>query len=248
MFDVGIIGGMGPAATAELLRRVVLYTQAQTDQEHIKMCILNDTSIPDRTDYILKNGKSPLPAILQNINIARNIGCKYFAIPCNTSHFFYKEFEKAEGIVFINMVGETCRYGAKVFPDRKICILATLGTIEGDIYKRIAGTESNIVYPSMEINMMLMETIRRIKAGEKNLKALAERILQMLSHEFSFNETVFVLACTELSLLLPYLIGNYIDAMDVLAGTIITKCCKPLNLETFKLSGDFFLPNSYEDM
>lgn len=53
MFDVGIIGGMGPAATAELFRRIVLYTFAQTDQEHIKLYILNDPTIPDRTDYIL---------------------------------------------------------------------------------------------------------------------------------------------------------------------------------------------------
>lgn len=240
MFDVGVIGGMGPAATAELFKRVVLYTRAQTDQEHIKMCILNDPSIPDRTDYILKNGKSPLPAILHNINIAKEVGCKYFAIPCNTSHFFYTAFEKLKGIEFINMVGETCRYGDEVFPDKKICILATLGTIEGDVYKKIAGVKSNIVYPSMEINKMLMETIRCIKAGEKDLKGLAERLYQMVSHEFSVSTTVFVLACTELSLLLPYLTGNYIDAMDVLAGTIIAKCQKSLNPDSFRLRGDFF--------
>lgn len=241
MFDIGIIGGMGPAATAELFRRVVLYTYAQTDQEHIKMCILNDPSIPDRTDYILRNGKSPLQAILHNINIAREVGCKYFAIPCNTSHFFYKEFEGVQGIEFINMVEETCRYGAKVFPDKQICILATLGTIEGDVYKRIGKTEGNIVYPSMEINKILMETIRYIKAGANNLKELADRMFQTISCEFSADKTVFVLACTELSLLLPYLNGYYIDAMDVLAGVIITKCHKTLNQNTFKLAERFFL-------
>lgn len=244
MFDVGIIGGMGPAATAELFRRIVLYTSAQTDQEHIKVCILNDPTIPDRTDYIIKNGKSPLPAILHNINIAREIGCKYFAIPCNTSHFFYTEFEAVRGIEFINMVGETCKYAAEVFPNREICILATLGTIEGNVYKKIGATVGNIVYPSIEINTTVMETIRCIKAGESNLIKLANRMLQMLLCEFSPNETVFVLACTELSLLLPYLKGQFIDAMDVLTGTIISKCRKPINKETFKLSADFFLYNS----
>lgn len=244
MFDVGIIGGMGPAATAELFRRIVLYTSAQTDQEHIKLCILNDPAIPDRTDYIIRNGKSPLPAILHNIDIARDIGCKYFAIPCNTSHFFYTEFEAVRGIEFINMVGETCKYAAEVFPERKICILATLGTIEGNVYKKIGATVGNIVYPSMEVNTTLMETIRCIKAGESNLMELADRMLQILLCEFPVNETVFVLACTELSLLLPYLNGQFIDAMDVLAGTIISKCCKPINKETFKLSGDYFLYNS----
>ena len=67
MFDIGIIGGMGPAATAELFKRVVLYTLADKDQEHIKMCILNDSLIPDRTEYIINNGESPLFEILKNI-------------------------------------------------------------------------------------------------------------------------------------------------------------------------------------
>ena len=244
MFDVGIIGGMGPAATAELFRRIVLYTSAQTDQEHIKMCILNDPTIPDRTDYIIKNSKSPLPAILRNINIARDIGCKYFAIPCNTSHFFCTEFEAVRGIEFINMVGETCKYAAEVFPGRQICVLATLGTTEADVYKKIGVTVGKIVYPSMEVNTTLMEIIRCIKAGESNLMKLADRLLQMLLNEFSANETVFVLACTELSLLLPYLNRQFIDAMDVLAGTIISKCCKPINKKTFKLFKDYFLHNS----
>lgn len=243
MFDVCIIGGMGPAATAELFRRIVLYTSAQSDQEHIKICILSDPTIPDRTDFILRNGKSPLSSIMQKVNIARKIGCKYFAIPCNTSHFFYTKFESGNGIKFINMVRETCKYAATMFPKRKICILATLGTIEGNVYKKICSDERNIVYPSMEVNYKLMETIRMIKAGDTNLGELANRILKMLSCEFSTNETVFVLACTELSLLLPYLNGLYIDAMDVLAGTIITKCCKSINKETFKLSGDYFLNN-----
>lgn len=244
MFDVGIIGGMGPAATAELFRRVVLYTSAQTDQEHIKMCILNDPTIPDRTDYIIGNGESPLPAIFQNINIARDIGCKYFTIPCNTSHFFYRDFEAVSGIEFINMVGETCKYAAGMFPERRICVLATLGTINGNVYKKIGGAVGNIVYPSNGVNTILMDIIRCIKAGENELMKLADRMHQMLFHEFPANETVFVLACTELSLLLPYLNGQFIDAMDVLAGTVITKCHKQLNKETFKLSEEYFLRNS----
>ncbi len=241
MFDIGIIGGMGPAATAELFRRIVIYTYAHTDQEHIKMCILNDPTIPDRTNYILGKGDSPLPAILHNVETAKEVGCKYFAIPCNTSHFFYSELENVSGIEFINMVLETCKYGMEVFPAKKICVLGTLGTIEGDIYRKIGGIEANIVYPSEKSAEVLMNTIRCIKAGTHNLKELAAAVSQTLAEEFSKNKTVFILACTELSLLLPYLNNYYyIDAMDVLAGTIITKCQKKLDPDTFKLRGDFF--------
>lgn len=249
MFDVGIIGGMGPAATAELFRRIVLYTLAHTDQEHIKMCILNDPTIPDRTDFILKRGNSPFPSILGNIHLAKSIGCKYFAIPCNTSHYFYKEFEMVGGIHFINMVEETCKYAADTYPGRKICVLATLGTVTADVYRSIGATVGNIVYPSENANITIMEIIRSIKAGECELHKAADCMLQMLSDEFNFQDTVFVLACTELSLLLPYMRGQFVDAMDVLAGTIIAKCKKPLNKEAFKLSEDFFFQTViYEDM
>lgn len=240
MFDVGIIGGMGPAATAELFRRVVLYTAAQTDQDHIKLCILNDPTIPDRTDFILNRGISPLPAILKNIGILKSIGCKYFVIPCNTSHYFYKEFETAEGIEFINMVEETCKYASNIYPNKNICVLATLGTINGDVYKKIGGCEKNIFYPSNKASIGIMEIIRLIKAGKCDLEQLAVRMLQILSGEFEFENTVFLLACTELSLLLPYVHGLFVDAMDVLAGAIITKCEKSINKETFKLCECYF--------
>lgn len=240
MFDIGIIGGMGPAATAELFKRVVLYTLADKDQEHIKMCILNDPIIPDRTEYILNNGESPLFEILKNVDIVKKLGCKYFAIPCNTSHYFFQKFEKIEGITFINMVRETCKYATTLYPDKSICVLATLGTIGGDVYKKIGGDLGKIMYPSDRINDYVMRVIRSIKAGNSNLELLTEEILRLLKGEFDFNNTVFVLACTELSLLLPYATGYFIDAMDVLAGMIVIKSKKKINKDNFKLNYKYF--------
>ena len=52
-FDLGIIGGMGPEATVEIFHRIVSKTKAQSDQEHMRICILNQTRIPDRTKSIL---------------------------------------------------------------------------------------------------------------------------------------------------------------------------------------------------
>lgn len=240
MFDIGIIGGMGPAATAELFKRVVLYTFAKNDQDHIKMCILNDTTIPDRTEYILNNGESPLSKLLNNIEIAKNIGCKYCAIPCNTAHYFFQEFESIEGIEFINMVKETCQYAADIYSKKVICVLATLGTINGDIYKKIGGEFGNIVYPSSQTNDYVMNIIRLIKAGNQDLEQLSSNMVKLLKKEFYFENTVFVLACTELSLLLPYVKGDFIDAMDVLAGIILSKSKKTFNTETFKLCSSYF--------
>lgn len=246
MYDIAIIGGMGPAATAELFRRIVLYTSARTDQEHIKLCVLNDPTIPDRTEFILNGGISPLLGILKNIDVAKKIGCKYFAIPCNTSHYFYQRFSDIKGIKFINMVKEACKYVIHTYPNKNICVLATLGTISCNVYKNIGG--KYIIYPSRNVNVDIMEIIHLIKAGESELSQLAERMLKVLADEFKIEDTVFLLACTELSLLLPYVRGQFVDAMDILAGTIIIKCNKSLNSKTFKLHGDYFCLNetSYE--
>ena len=243
MFDIAIVGGMGPAATAELFRRIVLYTFSEKDQDHIKICIFNNPTIPDRTDFILNNGESPLPAIMNEIYNAITIHCEYFAIPCNTSHYFYEVYESVPGIKFINMIKETCKYANSIYPNRKICVLATYGTIQGDIYRNNAFNSNDIVYPSEGINKLIMSIIRLIKGGNTDFVTLAKDVMKAISKEFSFDDTVFILACTELSFLLPYMTGEFIDAMDVLAGVIIAKCGKIINKNSFRLPINYFLDN-----
>ena len=50
---IGIIGGMGPMATADLFIKIIESTDAKTDQEHLHVLIDNNTDIPDRTACIL---------------------------------------------------------------------------------------------------------------------------------------------------------------------------------------------------
>ena len=56
---VGIIGGMGPGATALLFQKLIDYTDAKSDSEHIHVIIDNNTSIPDRTTAILAGEDTP---------------------------------------------------------------------------------------------------------------------------------------------------------------------------------------------
>jgi aspartate racemase len=54
---IGILGGMGPLATADLFRKIVLMTKAGCDNEHLRIYIDNNANIPDRTGAILQGGK-----------------------------------------------------------------------------------------------------------------------------------------------------------------------------------------------
>ena len=66
MKSLGIIGGLGPMATAYLLQLIIEMTDAKTDQEHLDVIVFDRPSVPDRTSYILDPEKpSPLPSKLR---------------------------------------------------------------------------------------------------------------------------------------------------------------------------------------
>ena len=83
---LGVLGGLGPQATVYFSDMVVRYTEASRDQEHIPMIILNDTEIPDRTDFILGvSDESPLPKMISDAKLLESAGCSFIVIPCNTN-------------------------------------------------------------------------------------------------------------------------------------------------------------------
>lgn len=270
-FDVAIIGGMGPLATAELVRRVYLYTDAKKDLEHPSLCVFSAPDIPDRSEYILSNQSkrrkppfvtekkhqksrsnapaTPLKAIKRQIRLAKKLHCRYFAIGCNTAHYFYRDYEKTRGIRFINAVKDTLNYVFSVYPKRDVCVLATLGTVKADIYGSISPKGTKINYPSPSVCGEIMELIRDIKAGQVELSdsdtlPCDKNFSSLLSHlkeEFDTEKTVFILGCTELSLIADYFKPlTAVDSTDVLAGRIISVCEKKLNTKGFKLKTEFF--------
>ncbi|MCR5135670.1 MAG: hypothetical protein K6C12_01030 [Oscillospiraceae bacterium] len=58
---IGILGGMGPMATADLFRKIIEGTKAERDSGHIRVFIDSNAAIPDRTEAILHGGPDPVP-------------------------------------------------------------------------------------------------------------------------------------------------------------------------------------------
>ena len=86
---LGIIGGLGPMATARFLELTVRMTEASRDQDHLEAILLESPSIPDRTAYILdRSNPSPLPPIVALAKKLESLGAGCLAIPCITSHYF----------------------------------------------------------------------------------------------------------------------------------------------------------------
>ena len=130
MKTLGIIGGMGPMATAYLLELIIQMTAAKTDQEHLSAVVLNNPQVPDRTAYILDRAKpSPLPVLEGMAHALENLGCGVLCAPCVTSHYFYEELAGCVQVPFLHMVRETAKElqaGGKT----RAGILATTGTVK----------------------------------------------------------------------------------------------------------------------
>ena len=214
---VGIIGGMGPGATALLFQKLIDYTDAKSDAEHMHIIIDNNTAIPDRTTAILKGENTPALYIVESGKKLEMCGAELLLIPCNTSHYFYDEIQDQLSVPVVNMIAET----AKVCLNNgytKVAILATTGTCNTDTYGRELnkfGVEA--VYPDAEGQKKVMEIIYdQVKAGRKiNVQILDQTLKKMASE----GAQAFILGCTEL----PFAIKNgdfgyhFLDSLDILA-------------------------------
>ena len=213
MYKLGVIGGMGPLATVSFYERVVLNTLAKCDNEHIDMVVLSHASMPDRTKCIIENkGGEFLEVIKKDFKILEDIGVEAVAIPCNTSHYFFDEFKKFTSLRIINMIEETI-LEVKRRGIEKIAVFGTLGTLNSKVYEKYANQHGLLVKEvSPEDKQAVMDIIYDIK--ETN--ALDGRRFVDILSRYCDDETVGIIACTELSLLdIPRDI-NTIDALDVL--------------------------------
>jgi aspartate racemase len=213
VYKLGVIGGMGPLATVSFYERVVLNTVAKCDNEHIDMVVLSHASMPDRTKCIIENkGGEFLEVIKKDFKILEDIGVEAVAIPCNTSHYFFDEFKKFTGLRIINMIEETI-LEVKKRGIEKIAVFGTLGTLNSKVYEKYANHHGLLVKEvSPEDKQAVMDIIYDIK--ETNCLD-GRRFVDILSR-YCDDETVGIIACTELSLLdIPRDI-NTIDALDVL--------------------------------
>ena len=213
MYKLGVIGGMGPLATVSFYERVVLNTVAKCDNEHIDMVVLSHASMPDRTKCIIENrGGEFLEVIKKDFKILEDIGVEAVAIPCNTSHYFFNEFKKFTGLRIINMIEETI-LEVKKRGIEKIAVFGTLGTLNSKVYEKYANQHGLLVKKvSPEDKQAVMDIIYDIKETHC---LDGRRFVDILSR-YCDDETVGIIACTELSLLdIPRDI-NTIDALDVL--------------------------------
>ncbi len=229
---LGVIGGLGPIATAHFMELVINMTDVALDQQHLPMMVYNMPFIPDRTAYILDNTKeNPLPQMLSFGKSLAEQGADCIAIPCVTAHYFFDKLEAEIPVPVINGVRETVRH-LKENGITRVGIMATDGTIQSGIFHReLLAQGLTPIAPDEENQANVMHLIfRNVKAGQK---AEMHRFRSAAESLRSQGAQAIILGCTELSLIKrdEQIGAGFIDAMEVLAQQAVVLCGKPLKEE-----------------
>jgi len=199
---LGIFGGMGPEATADLYRDIIAITPAEKDQDHIPTLIYSLPQVPDRMASIRTNDGRITPYLVEGVTRLEQSGASFIAIPCNTVHYFYEEMQQAVSIPIIHMIKATSLEVARVYPQvRKVGLLATTGTIESKLYEGVLekmGFEVIVPDDSIE-HHKVMKAVEGIKA--KTDPQLNEDLLfEAAEHLVNKGAELLVLGCTEIPL------------------------------------------------
>ncbi len=199
---LGIVGGLGPSATVDFMDKLIRHTPATRDQDHIRMVVDHDPTVPDRTASLLGKGPDPTPSLYAACKRLEAYGADLIAIPCNTAHAFIEPIQLDLSIPIINMLIETAQYIEYYHGDvRTIGLLATRGTLKSRIYHDlIEQTGRTSLVPGVEHQDLLMNAIYGVKAGLTAGLHL-EEFQQVLTHITGAGAELVILGCTELPLL-----------------------------------------------
>jgi aspartate racemase len=217
---IGIIGGMGSEATAELFHRIIKATPAESDQDHFRIIIDNNPDIPDRTKAILHEGPTPLPEMLKSGELLKMAKVDFILIPCNTAHYFYEQLIESLDVPILHMIKIAAETVAEKFNQTKsVGLIATDGTIKSGIYqKEFKYHDIEIIQPRDDTQRKVMKAIYDyIKKGELEKGG---KIIQGICGELEkMGAETIICGCTEISLVLKDGDLNLpvIDPLQVLA-------------------------------
>lgn len=206
-FKIGLMGGLGPAATVDLYDKIVKATPAKTDQEHIKLVVEQNPQTPDRTAALLGQGEDPTFALYGMAMRLEADGCDAVIVPCNTAHAFMPFVERHLSIPCINMqVAALEEIAAKLGANARIGLLATRGTVQTRIYAdKAAAMGLPMFVPDDAHQDRVMAAIygpQGAKAGfvdgvcREDLLSGAEYLVK------TYDCNCLILGCTELPLIL----------------------------------------------
>ena len=200
---VGVLGGMGPEATVDFMAKVIALTDADRDQDHVRMLVDHNPHVPNRQDAILADGEDPGPALAEMAARLEAGGADFLVIPCNTAYVYEDAILAATHIPLISIIGVSIAAVQERAPGvDRIGVLATDGCLKSGIFQ--AGLEDAglaAVLPSTDELEELMTLIEAIKGGRHN-DGTARAMAALAQALVSRGAGAIIAGCTEIPLVL----------------------------------------------
>jgi len=223
---VGVLGGLGPAATVLFMRRLVELTDAPRDQDHVDLLVWQHGSIPDRSAFLLGHGESPEPVLVADAVALERAGARFIAIPCNTAVVWVEQMRAAVSIEVLDTVAETVDAARRAVPGlQRLGVLATDGTLLAGTYAAAAAAAGiDLITPAPEVQREVMSIVYDgVKAGEPVPR---ERFDAVVDHLRDQGAEAVSLGCTELSVLHGELGVDditIVDSIEALARRVVLR-------------------------
>lgn len=214
---IGVLGGMGPVATADFFNKVIAATSATGDEDHVPLLIQSDPRIPSRPPAILAGGTSPLPALLAGRDRLIAAGATALAMPCNTAHYWYADLVRACPVPFLSIVDAVFDELAVEVPKGvKVGLISTQATMAAQIFdKRLLAQGYSVLLPTeAEMQALVTPAIHLVKANhpEQAAPLLEEAIHNLIARGASR----IILACTETPV-----------ALEAVKSPLMAQCIDP---------------------
>lgn len=221
---IGVLGGMGPAATLDFMTKLMRLTPAEREQDHVPLVVVSDPRVPDRVGPILNGvGESPLAAMQAGVRRLERAGALCVAIPCHTAHAWYDPLAAATPLPILHIVDATlAELARQALPPGPLGLLATAATLKAGLYQdRLAAAGHPALVASDEV--MAAAVLPAIALVKRDRAAEAAPLLQRaVEHLRTAGAERVLLACTELPVALaaaPH--PACIDATEALARSCL---------------------------
>lgn len=216
---------MGPAATADFYQKLILATPATRDQDHLRVVMWADPTIPNRQEALLANGADPTPWLEEGVERIVRSGAEIVVVPCNTIHAYLPGVLEGKDIEFISIIDTTVEAVCHDGRTKRVGLLATDGALASDLYQsafRKVGVEA--VLPSDSAQKILMQLVYSVKEGGVGAEERA-RVRALLTELETRGVSTVVVGCTEISVLLEDLESDMrvIDPSQVLAHKTVER-------------------------
>lgn len=221
---IGVLGGMGPAATIDFMAEVLRLTGAEHEQDNLRLIVDSNPTVPLRHPAIRGEGPSPGPALAEMARGLERAGAELLVMPCNTAHAFQAEIEAATPLPFLSIIDAVIAAVEGEHPQaRRIGLLAADGCLDAGLYQTaLARNGREALRPDAGAQARLMDLIFRIKRGET--RQAVRRSMAQLAHDLvEAGAEALIAGCTEVPLVLGAadLAVPLINSTEILARATI---------------------------